>query len=68
MSGAVVAEDGDGRRAAEEARMDDAPHVPELQEESAARRVYGGDDRLPGLDLFVAPDAGRVGPAETLPA
>jgi hypothetical protein len=59
---------GDRRFAAEEARMHDPAHMPELAEDAAARLVHRVHHRLPRLHLLLGPVAGRIGPTEALPA
>ena len=46
--------------------MRDAPYMPELHDDFAASGMYRCSDRLPGLHLFFAPDAGHVGVALSL--
>src|SRR4051812_12372116 len=54
--------------ATERASVHDATHVPALAYYPAADAVHRVRDELPSGDLLVAPDEGRVGPAEAPPA
>jgi len=52
---------GDRQRSAEVARVGNAAHVPELEENPAPGGVDGLGDHLPALHLAWRPDAGCVG-------
>ena len=45
----------------QEARVRDAAHVPQLQDDGSALGVDGLDDGLPAFDLRLRPDAGSIG-------
>jgi hypothetical protein len=47
--------------AAQEYGMDDAAHMPELGDDTPARFVDGGGDRLPPFDLRIGPKARALG-------
>ncbi len=57
---------GDRRLAAEEIRMHQAPHVPELGGDAAAGLVDRRRDGPPGRDLLRIPQARRIRPAQAL--
>jgi len=44
--------------AIQEHRVDDPPHVPQLQHDHPAFVVHAFDNWLPGFGLLIAPDAG----------
>lgn len=56
----------DRQRAVEKDRIGYAADVPQLHEDTAARLMHGVRHDLPACDLFVRPDAGRVGITDAL--
>jgi hypothetical protein len=65
----VRGRDGRGRDrllAAQEVRVDQPAHVPDLADDLSAAVVHGLHDGPPGIDLLVGPDPRRERPAQTL--
>ena len=68
MAGCLGCAGRDGRFAAEEIRVHETAHVPQLKDDPPTLLMNRIGDELPAFDLLLAPDSRRRGPAEAFHA